>query len=115
MTSAECQISDPKGRYLVFTLLFFQMPMMKTQDLNTKIITKKPKSARNCESRASIRRRSLQLLVLRLGFLQDGDVGVGVFPEGEEVLVSSLAFGCVAGKGVGTGQAEMRKSAQREV
>jgi len=36
---------------LVFTLLFFHMPMMKTQDLNTKIITKKPKSARNCESR----------------------------------------------------------------
>ena len=28
------------------------MPMMKTQDLNTKIITKKPKNARNCESRA---------------------------------------------------------------
>ena len=27
---------------------------------------------------------SLELLVLRLGFLQDGDVGVGVFPEGEE-------------------------------
>jgi hypothetical protein len=53
MTSAECQISDPKGRYLVFTLLFFQMPMMKTQDLNTKIITKKPENARNCESRAS--------------------------------------------------------------
>jgi hypothetical protein len=55
MTSAECQISDPKGRYLVFTLLFFQMPLMKTQDLNTKIITKKPKNARNCESRASQR------------------------------------------------------------
>src|SRR6266478_1809791 len=54
MTSAECQISDPKGRYLVFTLLFFQMPMMKTQGLNTKIITKKPKSARNCESRANV-------------------------------------------------------------
>src|SRR5258707_5673107 len=54
MTSAECQISDPKGRYLVFTLLFFQMPMMKTQGLNTKIITKKPKSARNCESRVSV-------------------------------------------------------------
>jgi len=29
------------------------MHMMKAQDLNTKIITKKPKSARNCESRAS--------------------------------------------------------------
>ena len=26
-----------------------------------------------------------QLRVLRLGFLQDGDVGVGVFPESEEV------------------------------
>jgi hypothetical protein len=29
---------------------------------------------------------SLQLFILRLGFFQDGDVGVGVFPEGEEVL-----------------------------
>ena len=25
----------------------------------------------------------LQLLVLRLGLFQNGDVGVGVFPEGE--------------------------------
>ncbi len=30
---------------------------------------------------------SLQLGVLRLGFLQDGDVGFGVFPESEEILV----------------------------
>jgi hypothetical protein len=30
----------------------------------------------------------LQLRVLRLGFFQNGDVGVGVFPEGEEVFVS---------------------------
>src|ERR1039457_2250071 len=29
----------------------------------------------------------LQLRVLRFGFLQDGDVGVGVFPEGKEILV----------------------------
>src|ERR1017187_2805461 len=28
----------------------------------------------------------LQFRVLRLGFLQDGDVGVSVFPEGEEPL-----------------------------
>src|ERR1700727_2889398 len=54
MTSAECQIFDPKGRYLVFTLLFFQMPLMKTLDLNTKIIRKKPKNPRNCESRARL-------------------------------------------------------------
>jgi hypothetical protein len=29
----------------------------------------------------------LQLRVFRLGLLQDGDVGVGVFPEGEEIFV----------------------------
>ena len=41
-------------------------------------------------------RRLLQLLVLRLGFLQDGDVGVGVFPEGKEVLIGCFRFGDVA-------------------
>jgi hypothetical protein len=33
---------------------------------------------------------SLQLRVLGLGFLQDGDVGVGVFPERKEDLAASL-------------------------
>jgi integrase len=32
--------------------------------------------------------RLLQLRVLRLGFLQDGNVGVGVFPEGKKIFVS---------------------------
>src|SRR5215470_8495049 len=31
----------------------------------------------------------LQLRVLGFGLLQDGDVGVGIFPEGEEIFVSS--------------------------
>jgi hypothetical protein len=31
----------------------------------------------------------LQLRVLRLGFLQDGDVGVGVFPEGENAVTAA--------------------------
>jgi hypothetical protein len=35
----------------------------------------------------SFRRVSLQLHILRLGFLQDGNITVGVFPEGEEVFV----------------------------
>src|ERR1700757_1327257 len=35
------------------------------------------------------KRSLLQLCVLGFGLLQDGDVGVGVFPEGEEVFVSS--------------------------
>ena len=38
---------------MVFTLPFFQMPTMKTQDFGTKIITTKPKNVRNCESWAS--------------------------------------------------------------
>ena len=45
---------------------------------------------RTSEARAPARPwllKSLQLRVLRLGFLQDGDVGVGVFPEGEEIFV----------------------------
>ena len=43
-------------------------------------------------------KRLLQLRVLRLGFLQDGNVVVGVFPEDEEVLVGTLRFGSVAGE-----------------
>ena len=34
-----------------------------------------------------------QLRVLRLGFFEDGDVGVGVFPEGEEILIGGAGFG----------------------
>jgi len=32
---------------------------------------------------------ALQPSVLRLGFFQDGDVGIDVFPEGEEVFVGN--------------------------
>jgi hypothetical protein len=31
--------------------------------------------------------RLLQLRVLRLSFLQDGDVGIGIPPEGEKIFV----------------------------
>ena len=37
-------------------------------------------SQRSCDT-------SLQFRVLGLGLLQDGDVGVGVFPEGKEILI----------------------------
>jgi len=36
---------------------------------------------------------SLQFRVFRLSLLQDGDVGVGVFPEDEEVLVGGAGLG----------------------
>jgi hypothetical protein len=42
----------------------------------------------------------LQLRVLGLGLLQDGDVGIGVFPEGHGVFVGG-AGGLDAG-GIGT-------------
>jgi hypothetical protein len=37
---------------------------------------------------------------LGLGFFQDGDVGVGVFPEGEEILIGGLGLCRVALSGV---------------
>src|ERR1700680_4809874 len=40
------------------------------------------------------RSRLLQLLVLRLGFFQDGNVGVGVFPEREDVVPAALILSC---------------------
>ena len=33
-----------------------------------------------------------QFRVLRLGLLQDGNVGVGVFPEGEEIFISGACL-----------------------
>jgi len=37
--------------------------------------------------------RSLQLRVFGFSFFQDGDVGVGVFPEGEEIFVGGEGTG----------------------
>jgi hypothetical protein len=48
----------------------------------------------------------LQLHVLRLGFFQDGDVRIGVFPEGEEILVRGAGVGRVALHTIGAGQAQ---------
>src|SRR5579863_4073196 len=48
---------------------------------------------------------SLQLRVLRLGFFQDGDVWVCVFPEAQKILIGSAGFGGVAGEGIRAGQA----------
>jgi hypothetical protein len=45
----------------------------------------------------------LQFRVFRFGLAQDGDFGVCVFPEGEEVLVGHASFGVVALEGVGAG------------
>jgi hypothetical protein len=52
--------------------------------------------------------RSLQLRILRLGLLQDGDVGIGVFPERKEVLVCRLAFNRIACHRVGATKLKVR-------
>src|SRR2546426_8097134 len=57
----------------------------------------------------------LQLRVLRLGFLQHGDVGIGVFPEGEEVLVRSVGFCGISLHRICTRKAHARQRTQREV
>ena len=51
----------------------------------------------------------------RFGFAEDGDVGIGVFPEGEEIGVGGFCFGGVAGESVGAGQAEMSERAGWEI
>ena len=49
----------------------------------------------------------LQLRVLRLGLLQDGDVGIGVFPEREEILVLDAGLRQVTLDGIGAAEAKM--------
>ena len=53
----------------------------------------------------------LQLRVLCLGFLQDGDIGVGVFPQSKEVLIGTFCLGGVVREGVGAGQTQVRQCA----
>src|SRR5438552_78598 len=69
----------------------------------------------NAKQSCSGSRASLQLRVLRLGLLQDGDVGIGVFPLAEKILVRALRFGGVACHRVGTSESDMRECPQREI
>src|ERR1700675_4326893 len=56
---------------------------------------------------------SLQLRVFRFGLFQHGDVGIRVFPESEEILISSLSFRGIAGKDEGTAKTQVCQSADR--
>jgi hypothetical protein len=49
-------------------------------------------------SRATVTRVVLlKFCVLRFGFFLDGYIGVGIFPQGEEILIGGFRFGCVSG------------------
>ena len=56
----------------------------------------------------------LQFRVLRLGLFQDGDVRIGVFPEGEEVLIGRLGFGAVARNSAGSAELESGQRPQAD-
>jgi hypothetical protein len=49
----------------------------------------------------------LQLRVFGFGLLEDEDVGVGVFPEREEILISRLGLRAVALHGIGSADLKM--------
>src|ERR1035437_8882167 len=57
----------------------------------------------------------LQLRVFRLGLLQDGHVGIGIFPESEEILICDTCFGRVALHGVSAGETEASQRAPGKV
>ena len=57
----------------------------------------------------------MQLVALRIGLLQEGDVGVAIFPrreEVEEVLIRGTCFRRIALSSIGTGQAGRGKEAR---
>jgi hypothetical protein len=57
-------------------------------------------------------RTLLQVGVLSLGLLKNENVGIGVIPEREEIIVGGLRFGGVARESVGASEAEMSERAK---
>lgn len=57
-------------------------------------------------------RTLLKFCVLRFSLLKDGDVGIGVFPEREEVLIRGAGFGFVGLKSVSAGESQVSQRAQ---
>jgi len=55
--------------------------------------------------------RSPQFRVLGFGGFVDGDVGVGLFPEREEIFVGGFGFGAFACHHVGSAQLQVRQCA----
>jgi len=54
-------------------------------------------------------RQLLQLRVFRFGFLQNGDVGIGVFPQRKELIVGLSAFVDLTHHFVRSAQAQVRQ------
>src|SRR6516164_291999 len=57
----------------------------------------------------------LQLRVLGLGLLQDGDFGIGVFPKSEKILIGGLRLRGVAIDGICAAKLKMRQRSKHIV
>src|ERR1700675_4959422 len=64
---------------------------------------------------AALGAQLLQLGVFGLGSDEDGDVGVGVLPQREEILICGAGFRGVTLHGIGAGEAEMSKRPCRTI
>src|ERR1700740_2162077 len=49
----------------------------------------------------------LQLAVFRPSFIEDGNVGISILPQGKEILIRSFGFRRIPRHGVGTAQAQL--------
>jgi hypothetical protein len=54
----------------------------------------------------------VQLGVFGFCGYEDGDIGVGVFPEREEIVVGGTSLCCVALQGIGAGKTEVREGSR---
>jgi hypothetical protein len=68
---------------------------------------------RRTESLSRTPRLLLQLRVLNFGLLQDGNIGVGVFPEVQEVLIGRLGLRGVMLHGISPSQFQACERAER--
>ena len=56
---------------------------------------------------------SIQLRILGLGFFEDRNVGVGIFPNGEEVLIGAAGTSRIARQSARPRQLEMSQGTLR--
>jgi hypothetical protein len=59
------------------------------------------------EANGSLHGAILQFGVFSFGFFEDGDVGIGVFPHGEEILVGGAGFDGIVLHGVGASEVQL--------
>ena len=77
------------------------------------VVVKAARALSGGHSGSFIRVRSAQPGVFRLGLFEDGDVRVGIFPEGEEILIGVFGLGRVARDNVRSAQLQVRQGAYR--